>query len=69
MKNFREYDFGHDITVRPRLELDGIVKNEPCKVKVFDVFQNRKLRATAETWEQAKDMAFSLRLSTLPNVV
>lgn len=65
---YKEYDFGHGITVRPRLELDGIVKAgpdwdcEPCYVKVFDVFQNCKLKATAERWEEAKDMAFNLRL-------
>lgn len=64
MKHFREYNFGNGVTIRPRMELDGVVyamgDTEPCEVKVFDVSQHGKLHATAETWEQAKDMALSI---------
>lgn len=66
MKYYREYDFGHGVTVKPRQELDGVLRamgdTEPCYVKVFDVFLNGTLKATAETWDQAKDMAFDLSM-------
>lgn len=64
MKHFREYHFGNGVTIRPRMELDGVLRamgdTEPSAIKVFDVSQRRKLRATAETWEQAKEIAFSI---------
>jgi hypothetical protein len=64
MKHFREYDFGNGVTIKPRMELAGIVRTmgdtEPCEAKVFDVFYRGKLRATAETWGQAKGMALSV---------
>ena len=69
-KPYPEYNMGGGITIKPRLELDGIVKAgpdwdcEPCEVKVFDVFQHGKLRASGvETWNEAKEMAFTLRIN------
>jgi hypothetical protein len=64
MKHFREYNFGNGVTIRPRMELGGIVcamgDTEPFEIKVFDVLQHGELHATAEVWEQAKEMALSI---------
>lgn len=64
MDNFPEYTFSNGITIKPRMEPDGAFRAmgdwEITESKVFDVFHRDKLCATAETWEQAKDMALSL---------
>lgn len=67
-KTYPEYNMGGGVTIKPRLELDGTVRagpdwdEEPCEVKVFDVFQHGKLKASGvETWEEAREIALTLR--------
>jgi hypothetical protein len=62
----KRYDFGCGISIVPRMEPDGIVKAsdewdaEVTYCRVFDIFRMGKHVATAETYDQAKGMVFSL---------
>ncbi len=64
MEHFKEYTLGGGVTIKPRIEPGGAFRAmgewQIAESKVFDVFHHGKHKATAETWEQAKDMAFSL---------
>ena len=60
----KTYQFSNGITITPRAQPCGIFyamgETQIEEEKVFDVQQNGKLLATAETWDQAKSMVFNI---------
>lgn len=66
MKTFPRYRAPGGYTIQPMPEPCGIVKamgdTEPCYGRVFDLLRGETVIATAETYEQAREMAVSLLL-------
>jgi hypothetical protein len=60
----KTYKFKNGVEISPRKQPCGafyaIGETHIEENKVFDVLQNGKLLATAETWDQAKDMVFNI---------
>ena len=60
----KTYTYSNGLTITPRSQPCGAFyamgETQIEEEKVFDVHQNGKLLATAETWDQAKGMVFDV---------